>query len=133
MTEAQELIRQAVIARADAYAPYSGFKVGAALLTEDGKVYTGCNIENAAYSPSLCAERCAIAKAVSSGERQFKAIAIAGAPEDEEALKPCYPCGVCRQVMQEFCDPGQFRIILRDGGDIIEYRLCELLPAGFTL
>ncbi len=133
MSVQADLIREALKAREQAYAPYSGFKVGAALVTAGGSVYTGCNIENAAYSPSLCAERCAFAKAVSCGERDFEAIAVVGAPDGEEADKPCYPCGVCRQVMQEFCDPERFRIIMCEGEKVIEHRLCELLPAGFTL
>ncbi len=90
-----------------AYAPYSGFQVGAALLTEDGKIYTGCNIENAAYTPTICAERTAFFKAVSEGEREFKAICIAGGKDGTvDDFTP--PCGVCRQVMMEFTDPERF-------------------------
>ena len=124
-----KLIEMAVKAREMAYAPYSEFKVGAALLAAGGKVYTGCNIENAAYSPSNCAERTAFFKAVSEGERDFEAIAVVGG-KDTPGF--CTPCGVCRQVMAEFCDPKKFRIILMDNkGGTITYLLEELLPAGF--
>lgn len=126
-----KLIEMAVKAREMAYAPYSEFKVGAALLTAGGKVYTGCNIENAAYSPSNCAERTAFFKAVSEGERDFEAIAVVGG-KDTPGF--CTPCGVCRQVMAEFCNPKKFRIILMDNkGGTITYLLEELLPAGFKL
>lgn len=126
-----KLIEMAVKAREMAYAPYSEFKVGAALLAAGGKVYTGCNIENAAYSPSNCAERTAFFKAVSEGERDFEAIAVVGG-KDTPGF--CTPCGVCRQVMAEFCDPKKFRIILMDNkGGTITYLLEELLPAGFKL
>ena len=126
-----KLIEMAVKAREMAYAPYSEFKVGAALLAAGGKVYTGCNIENAAYSPSNCAERTAYFKAVSEGERDFEAIAVVGG-KDTPGF--CTPCGVCRQVMAEFCDPKKFRIILMDNkGGTITYLLEELLPAGFKL
>ena len=110
----KELVELAFSAREKAYAPYSGFCVGAALLTEGGKVYLGCNIENAAYTPSNCAERTAFFKAVSEGEREFTAIAIVGGKEGE-ACDFCAPCGVCRQVMMEFCDPKDFQIILGCG------------------
>ena len=96
----EKLYLLAVKAREHSYCPYSGFAVGAALLTADGTVYTGCNIENAAYGPSVCAERTAFFKAVSEGAAAFSAIAIAGGPKDAEALELCPPCGVCRQVMQ---------------------------------
>lgn len=125
------LMNAAVAARENAYAPYSGFKVGAALLTADGKVYPGCNIENAAYSPGNCAERTAFFKAVSEGERQFVAIAVAGW-SDSSKKAFAWPCGVCRQVMMEFCDPMQFRIIAVDAdGDYESLSLAELLPCGF--
>ena len=101
MISYQELIKQAIEARKQSYCPYSGFAVGAALLCGDGTVYTGCNIENASYSPTNCAERTAFFKAVSEGKREFVAIAIVGGSEE---LQKCYPCGVCRQVMSEFCD-----------------------------
>ena len=121
------LAKKAIEAKEHAYVPYSHFRVGAALLTADGKIYTGCNIENAAYTPTNCAERTAFFKAVSEGERDFTAIAISGDADDY-----LYPCGVCRQVMMEFCEPEQFKIILAISRE--EYRiytLKELLPEGF--
>ena len=113
------------------YAPYSHFHVGAALLTKDGKIYTGCNIENAAYGPSNCAERTAFFKAVSEGFLQFDAIMVVGGPNGK--IKDyCPPCGVCRQVMMEFCNPDEFKIFLaKSKDDIVEYTLKELLPLGF--
>ena len=129
----EELCALALEARKGAYCPYSHFAVGAALLTRGGKVYTGCNIENAAFGPSVCAERTAIFKAVSEGEREFAAIAICGANADEEPSVPCPPCGVCRQVMSEFCDK-DFRVILYGSeGRTKEYTLAELLPLSFAL
>ena len=113
------------------YAPYSGFKVGAALLTQNGEIYTGCNIENAAYTPTNCAERTAFFKAVSEGVREFRAICIVGG-KDGVLTEYAAPCGVCRQVMMEFCDPETFRIILavdQENYDI--FTLKELLPLGF--
>ena len=128
MTDAA-LIKAAEQAREMAYAPYSGFKVGAALLTSGGKIYLGCNIENAAYGPSNCAERTAFFKAVSEGERDFTAIAVAGWA-DEPGF--AYQCGVCRQVMMEFCRPELFKIIVSGGacGHKV-FTLRELLPWGF--
>ena len=131
------LIDQAIEMTALSYAPYSHFHVGAALLGKDGKVYTGCNVENAAYGPSNCAERTAVFKAVSEGCRDFEAIAIVGGPEDENgkpAIKDfCPPCGVCRQVLAEFCDK-DFKILLANGqGEIKEFTLGELLPESFSL
>ena len=113
------------------YTPYSNFKVGAALLSESGKIFTGCNIENAAYGPSNCAERTAFFKAVSEGILKFKAIMVIGGPGG--IIKDyCPPCGVCRQVMMEFCNPETFSIFLaKSETDIVEYRLKELLPLGF--
>ena len=126
------LIQQALEAREYSYAPYSGFCVGAALLGKSGTVYTGCNIENAAYGPSNCAERTAFFKAVSVGEREFEAIAIAGGPGAEEPDDFCPPCGVCRQVMMEFCDPEEFLIILvKSAVQTMDYKLADLLPMGF--
>lgn len=129
----QELIETAVKQLEYAYAPYSGFRVGAALLSEDGKIYTGCNIENAAYSPTNCAERTAIFKAVSEGVRQFRAICIVGGQEGKPTeFTP--PCGVCRQVMLEFCDPETFQIILAIDPETYEiHTLKEMLPFSFTL
>ena len=124
----KKLSDEAVSARDNSYSPYSGFKVGAALCAKSGKIYKGCNIENAAYSPGICAERAAFAKAVSDGEREFLAIAVAGWGS---APGFAYPCGVCRQVMMEFCDPASFIIIVTDGPDYRQYTLAELLPHGF--
>ena len=113
------------------YTPYSGFKVGAALLTAGGKFYTGCNIENAAYSPTNCAERTAFFKAVSEGERDFRAICIVGG-KDGVLTEYAAPCGVCRQVMMEFCNPDTFQIILATGKEQYEvFTLRGLLPLGF--
>lgn len=126
------LIKQALEMRKMAYVPYSHFQVGAALLCADGKVYTGCNIENAAYTPSNCAERTAFFKAVSEGEREFTAIAITGGAETAEELEYCAPCGVCRQVMMEFCDYDNFKVILAKSEQEYQvYSLCEILPMGF--
>lgn len=127
--EATDLLRLADEARRNAYAPYSGFRVGAALLTDAGNIYTGCNIENAAYSPGNCAERTAIFKAVSEGERKFSAIAVVGGKEN--GISEFYPCGMCRQVMAEFCDPDTFLVYVAIPGGYETYRLRELLPHGF--
>lgn len=127
----RELIRAALLARQKSYSPYSGYQVGAALLTENGRIYTGCNIENAAYSPTNCAERTAFFKAVSEGVRQFRAIAIAGSPSGE-VTQLAWPCGVCRQVMMEFCDPDRFLVIAAISEQQFEERMLkELLPHGF--
>ena len=129
---AEGLLVMASVTRHSAYAPYSHFKVGAALLTERGKIYTGCNIENAAYTPSNCAERTEFFKAVSDGERNFRAIAIVGGKEGEKDYDFCSPCGVCRQVMMEFCDPEEFEIVLgNSAGDIKVIKLKDILPEGF--
>ena len=130
---AERLIEKAKEARTFAYVPYSDFAVGAALLAKNGQVFSGCNVENGAYSPSICAERTAFSKAVSEGVCEFEAIAIVGGPRDKEPENMCPPCGVCRQVMQEFCDPKTFMIYLNDGSRTVSYRLEELLPAGFVL
>ena len=127
----EQLMEQAKQAMKNAYAPYSGFRVGAALLTADGKVYTGCNIENTAYSPTICAERTAFAKAVSEGCREFAAIAVCGGKEGVITAM-CTPCGVCRQVMAEFCK-GDFSVYLTDGKILEKRALKELLPEGFKL
>ncbi|MDO4487500.1 MAG: cytidine deaminase [Eubacteriales bacterium] len=147
-----ELINEAIKAREHAYAPYSKFHVGAALLTKTGKIYHGCNIENASYGATNCAERTAFFKAVYDGERDFESIAIVGGPAtgteesgpddlqgsgtgkttEEDAGEICAPCGICRQVMMEFCDPDTFKVILNDGDNgPVEYLLKELLPLGF--
>lgn len=126
------LIELAKNARENAYAPYSGFFVGAALLAKSGKVYLGCNIENASYGAANCAERTAFFKAVSEGEREFDAIAIVGGRESKACGEMCAPCGICRQVMREFCCPTTFRILLEDKEEGIRtFLLEELLPYGF--
>ena len=113
------------------YSPYSGFKVGAALLTKDGEIYTGCNIENASYTPTNCAERTAFFKAVSEGVREFQAICIVGG-QNGVLTEYAAPCGVCRQVMMEFCDPETFQIILAINKEKYDvFTLKELLPLGF--
>lgn len=128
---AEEMIDLAIERLQYSYTPYSGFKVGASLLTKSGKLYTGCNIENAAYSPTNCAERTAFFKAVSEGEREFSAICIVGG-KDGVLTEYAAPCGVCRQVMMEFCDPAAFQIILATGREQYEiFTLKELLPKGF--
>ena len=129
--ETKELISQALSARENAYAPYSGFMVGAALLCKDGTVYTGCNIENAAFTPTNCAERTAFFKAVSEGVKEFDAICIVGG-KGGVVTEYAPPCGVCRQVMMEFCDPETFQIILATDLEHYDiYTLKELLPLGF--
>ena len=128
---AEEMIELAIGQLQYSYTPYSGFKVGAALLTKDGKFYTGCNIENAAFTPTNCAERTAFFKAVSEGEREFRAICIVGG-KDGVLTEYAAPCGVCRQVMMEFCDSETFQIILATGKEQYEiFTLKELLPQGF--
>ena len=122
----------AIEARKRAYTPYSGFRVGAALLASSGRVYLGCNIENAAYSPTNCAERTAFFKAVSEGEREFTAIAVAGG-KGELCGEICPPCGVCLQVMAEFCDPDEFTVYLvKSETECEEMKLRDLLPHGFS-
>ena len=128
----KELIKAAMEAKKKAYTPYSGYQVGAALLTNELRIYTGCNIENASYTPTICAERTAIFKAVSEGRKRFLAIAIVGGAKGKPMEEYAYPCGVCRQVMMEFCDPETFEIILAAAdGKYKIYRLKELLPEGF--
>lgn len=130
----EELVKKAYEAQAFSYSPYSGFQVGAALLTKSGKVYTGCNIENAAFSPTNCAERTAVFKAVSEGERSFSAIAVVGnkkgAPQEEWEF--CTPCGVCRQVLLEFVNPEEFEVIAGKGNEIRKFTLSQLLPESFS-
>lgn len=126
-----ELIRLAYEAQKYSYAPYSQFATGAALLSADGRIFQGCNVENAAYSPTMCAERTAFFKAVSQGVREFERIAVVGGYPGRTG-DYCAPCGVCRQVMQEFCDPQRFEIILaRDLEDYKVFLLKDLLPEGF--
>lgn len=127
----EALVQEAMQAMQNAYVPYSGFKVGAALLTKAGKVYRGCNIENAAFGPSNCAERTAFFKAVSEGERDFAAIAVVGG-KDGVVTDIFPPCGVCRQVMQEFCAPDFMIYMGRGDGSCEPVRLDALLPYGFT-
>lgn len=125
-----ELMKLAEEARQFSYSPYSHFAVGAALLTKNGKVYTGCNVENSSYTPTNCAERTAVFKAVSEGEREFAAIAVIGGPAGEKG-RFCAPCGVCRQVLSEFCEPKSFRVILGTTESVQDYTLTDLLPASF--
>lgn len=128
----KELIRLAIEARKKAYAPYSGYMVGAAVLTNELRIYTGCNIENAAYTPTICAERTAVSKAVSEGWRRFLAIAVVGSPKGDEITQYAFPCGVCRQVLREFAEPDQFIVIVaKNENDYKQYRLSELLPESF--
>ena len=139
-----ELVKIALEAREVAYTPYSHHKVGAALLCLDGTVFKGCNIENAAYTPTNCAERTAVFKAVSEGHKDFTAIAIVGGMDNLKDLPVCAPCGVCRQVLNEFVNPDEFRIILAEVKNadnltnikvenvkILEKKLSEILPLGF--
>ncbi len=126
----KELMVAANEARKFAYTPYSDFKVGAALLTKSGKLYTGCNIENSSYTPTVCAERTAVFKAVSEGESDFAVIAVVGGKE-ENPLEFCSPCGVCRQVLAEFCGE-DFRILLGNPEKFQSYTVDEILPFSFT-
>ena len=128
----KDLVLQAEKAMENAYAPYSGFRVGAALLTKSGKVFLGCNIENASFSPTICAERTAVAKAVSEGEREFAALAVVGG-KDGMITGICPPCGVCRQVLSEFCEPDLPVYLGKGGGDYETVQLKDLLPLSFSL
>jgi len=130
MTDNLTLINLAKEAMQKSYSPYSNFSVGAALLSKKGKIYLGCNIENAAFSPTCCAERTAFFKAISEGEKEFSKIAIVGG-KNKEITEFCAPCGVCRQVMREFCND-DFLIILSNGEEIKEYKLSEILPISFS-
>lgn len=125
------LVQAALDARANAYVPYSHYAVGAALLTEDGEIFSGCNIENASYGATNCAERTAFFRAVSQGVRRFRAIAVAGGMEGEKPVEYAYPCGICRQVMREFCRDDFKIIVAKSVEDLQEYRLDEILPFGF--
>ena len=124
----QQLAKKAFEAKNFAYVPYSGFRVGAALLAKDGAVYTGCNVESAAYSPTCCAERTALVKAVSEGAQDFEAIAISGGPDGAQY---CYPCGVCRQVLYEFGGDNLQVVVAKTCDDYKVHSLGELLPHGF--
>ena len=127
----KELITYALNMRAFSYTPYSHFNVGAALLAGDDKVYTGCNIENASYTPTICAERTAFFKAVSEGVKDFKAIAIVGGHDGVDELDYCFPCGVCSQVMSEFCRDNFLVIIARSVDEYKTFSLPEILPERF--
>ena len=131
-SQIKELVKTALSMRKMSYTPYSHFNVGAALLGADGKIYTGCNIENASYTPTNCAERTAFFKAVSEGVKDFTAIAIAGGKEDAVELDYCPPCGVCRQVMSEFCKDDFKIILVKSETEYKEYTLTEILPERFT-
>ena len=139
-----ELIKLALEAREMAYTPYSHHKVGAALLCKDGTVFKGCNVENAGYTPTDCAERTAVFKAVSEGYTEFEAIAVVGGMDNLKSLPVCAPCGVCRQVLNEFCEPDTFKVVLAavnniedltkispEDVQIVSKTLKELLPLGF--
>lgn len=128
--ENRELIALALEARKNSYSPYSQYKVGAALLTKSGRVYTGCNIENAAFGPTVCAERVAIFKAVSEGEKEFVKIAVAGG-RGEYPDSYAYPCGVCRQVMGEFCRPDFEIVTAISTENFVSRTLSEMLPESF--
>ena len=127
----ETMIQLALAAREKSYAPYSDFHVGACLETKTGKLFTGCNIENASYGATNCAERTAFFKAVSEGERTFTAIAIAGGTVGEDPVEYAYPCGICRQVMQEFCTDDFVIYVVKNEQDYQSYTLKELLPYGF--
>lgn len=129
----KQLIRKSMETRKHAYAPYSGYKVGAAVYTGNGSIYSGCNIENATYGATNCAERTAIFKAVSEGERLIRAIAITGGPEAGDELEYAYPCGICRQVISEFADGDTVIIVAVSEEDYRVYKVEELLPEAFTL
>ena len=126
-----ELLEVAERARSSAYAPYSGISVGAALLTDDGEIFTGANIESSSYTPTVCAERVAFFTAVHKGYREFRAIAIVGGKEGESLTDFCPPCGVCRQVMAEFTS-ADFSVILYNGRDVKIDTLAEIFPESFT-
>ena len=135
MTAEQErsLALAALQARANAYAPYSHWTVGAALLTAEGDVIPGCNVENAAYGPTNCAERTALFAAVAQGKRRFAALAVAGGPQGETPAAFCPPCGVCRQALAEFCGPDFSIFLVKSPEEVEEHTLGELLPLCFTL
>ena len=126
----KDLVALADKARERSYCPYSGFSVGAALLTKDGKAYTGANIENASFTPTVCAERVALFSAVHAGEKEFEAIAVVGGPVGKPAEKLFTPCGVCRQVLSEFCKP-DMKVIISGANGMLTTTLGELMPHGF--
>lgn len=125
------LISTAKCARENAYAPYSNYLVGAALQAADGTVYTGCNVENASFGVTCCAERVAFGKAIADGKNDFLRIAIVGGMRNQHLNKQCMPCGICRQVMREFCKD-DFEILVSDGDTIVRYTLAQLLPGAFS-
>lgn len=127
----RNLASLALAMRKRSYCPYSKFAVGAALLTADGKIYGGCNIENASFGPSVCAERTAVFKAVSEGDRDFAALAVCGGPADREPEDYCMPCGVCRQVLTEFCPPDFPVYLVKSESEIRQLTLRDLLPHAF--
>ena len=127
----KDLMTLAIKARENAYSKYSSFSVGAALLTKSGKIFVGCNVENASFTPTCCAERTAFFSAIAEGEREFDAIAVCGGKVDENRIK-CMPCGVCRQVMSEFCNE-DFKIIIEDGEKLLTLTLGEILPFSFNM
>lgn len=127
----KSLISRALQVRTFAYAPYSGYAVGAALLSADGEIYAGCNVENASYGATNCAERTAFFKAVSEGQHDFSAIAVVGGLMGKAPQEYAYPCGICRQVMREFCADDFVVIVAKSETEYEEYRLSELLPHGF--
>ncbi len=124
----ESLMKKAIEASKHAYAKYSKFPVGACLLTESGKIYTGCNFENSSFGLTICAERNAVGSAIADGERKIKAIAIYS-----PNMEKCYPCGACRQVLHEFQSNSGIDVILKDGENLVVYKLSELLPGGFSL
>lgn len=132
MTTPEELVALAKEARERSYCPYSKYAVGAALLCDDGTVYQGCNIENAAFGPTVCAERVAIFKAVYDGQRKFKAIAVAGGRAGEEVTGLFPPCGVCRQVLREFCGLDLMLYMAKENGEFESRTLGEMLPLSFS-
>ena len=129
--DVKKLILQALGARTKAYCPYSGYQVGAALLSAQGRVYPGCNIENSSYGATICAERVAFLRAVQEGEREFRAIAIVGGKQGGKLEEYAYPCGICRQVMTEFCKDDFLIVVARSLEDYKIYSLGELMPHGF--
>ena len=131
LDEKKALIRMALEAREQAYVPYSDFMVGAALRAEDGRIFTGCNVENAAFTPTSCAERTALFKAVSEGVTRFTDIAVVGSRRGEVNKQITSPCGVCRQVMREFCKPDFKIILVKSEEEWKVYTLSQLLPEGF--
>ena len=128
---AASLIAAAINARQKAYAPYSGFSVGAAVITREGEIFTGCNVENASYSATMCAERTAIFSAVAQGHRDFAAIAVTGGRSGREPEDFCFPCGVCLQVMSEFCSPSFEICIVKSPDEVRRFQLRDLLPVKF--